>query len=43
MVTEVEGSRQAEILADEGDRQAPILRAEGCAEALNTVYGVAQR
>ncbi|MDP6273948.1 MAG: hypothetical protein QGI84_08120 [Dehalococcoidia bacterium] len=43
MVTEVEGSRQAEILADEGDRQAPILRAEGCAEVLNTVYGVAQR
>ncbi len=42
-MTEVEGSRQAEILADEGDRQAPILRAEGCAEALNTVYGVAQR
>jgi regulator of protease activity HflC (stomatin/prohibitin superfamily) len=37
-----EGARQAEILAAEGDRQASILRAEGFAEALNTVYGVAQ-
>ena len=37
-----EGDRQADILAAEGARQASILRAEGFAEALNTVYGVAQ-
>ena len=37
-----EGDRQAAILAAEGARQASILRAEGFAEALNTIYGVAQ-
>jgi regulator of protease activity HflC (stomatin/prohibitin superfamily) len=52
-ITVAEGSRQATILAAEGDRQAAILeaegarqasilRAEGFAEALNTIYGVAQ-
>jgi regulator of protease activity HflC (stomatin/prohibitin superfamily) len=37
-----EGDRQAAILAAEGARQASILRAEGFAEALNTIYVVAQ-
>jgi regulator of protease activity HflC (stomatin/prohibitin superfamily) len=37
-----EGARQAAILEAEGARQASILRAEGFAEALNTVYEVAQ-
>lgn len=37
-----EGDRQAAILSAEGARQASILRAEGFAEALNTIYGVAQ-
>jgi regulator of protease activity HflC (stomatin/prohibitin superfamily) len=37
-----EGARQAAILEAEGARQASILRAEGFAEALNTIYGVAQ-
>jgi len=37
-----EGDRQAAILEAEGARQASILRAEGFAEALNTVYEVAQ-
>jgi regulator of protease activity HflC (stomatin/prohibitin superfamily) len=41
-ILKAEGDRQAEILAAEGDRQASILRAEGFAEALNTVYEVAQ-
>ncbi len=41
-ILKAEGDRQAEILTAEGDRQASILRAEGFAEALNTVYEVAQ-
>ena len=36
------GEKQAAILASEGARQSAILRAEGSAQALATVFGVAQ-
>jgi regulator of protease activity HflC (stomatin/prohibitin superfamily) len=36
------GDKQAAILASEGARQSAILRAEGSAQALATVFGVAQ-
>ena len=53
LVTEAEGKReaavavatgdkQAAILASEGARQSAILRAEGSAQALETVFSVAQ-
>lgn len=38
-----EGQKQAEILKAEGDQQAAVLRASGFAEALETIYAVAQR
>jgi regulator of protease activity HflC (stomatin/prohibitin superfamily) len=38
-----EGQKQAEILKAEGDRQAAVLRASGFAQALETIYAVAQR
>ncbi len=38
-----EGQKQAEILKAEGDQQAAVLRASGFAQALETIYGVAQR
>jgi regulator of protease activity HflC (stomatin/prohibitin superfamily) len=37
-----EGQKQAEILKAEGDQQAAALRALGFAQALETIYGVAQ-
>jgi regulator of protease activity HflC (stomatin/prohibitin superfamily) len=37
-----EGQKQAEILKAEGDRQAAVLRASGFAQALETIYAVAQ-
>ena len=41
-VTVATGDKQAAILASEGARQSAILRAEGNAQALETIYGVAQ-
>jgi regulator of protease activity HflC (stomatin/prohibitin superfamily) len=41
-VTVATGEKQAAILASEGARQSAILRAEGSAQALETVYAVAQ-
>jgi regulator of protease activity HflC (stomatin/prohibitin superfamily) len=41
-VTVATGEKQAMILASEGARQSAILRAEGEAQALQTVYAVAQ-
>ena len=41
-VTVATGEKQAAILASEGARQSAILRAEGEAQALETVYAVAQ-
>jgi regulator of protease activity HflC (stomatin/prohibitin superfamily) len=41
-ITVAEGERQAEILRAEGDKQGKILQAEGYAQALQTVFGVAQ-
>jgi regulator of protease activity HflC (stomatin/prohibitin superfamily) len=41
-VTVATGEKQAAILASEGARQSSILRAEGSAQALQTIYGVAQ-
>jgi regulator of protease activity HflC (stomatin/prohibitin superfamily) len=37
-----EGQKQAEILKAEGDQQAAVLRASGFAQALGTIYRVAQ-
>lgn len=37
-----EGQKQAEILKAEGDQQAAVLRASGFAQALETIYAVAQ-
>jgi regulator of protease activity HflC (stomatin/prohibitin superfamily) len=41
-ITVAEGERQAQILRAEGGRQSAILEAEGHAQALRTVFGVAQ-
>jgi regulator of protease activity HflC (stomatin/prohibitin superfamily) len=41
-VTVATGEKQAAILASEGARQSAILRAEGSAQALQTVFSVAQ-
>jgi hypothetical protein len=41
-VTVATGEKQAAILASEGARQSAILRAEGSAQALETVFAVAQ-
>jgi hypothetical protein len=41
-VTVATGEKQAAILASEGARQSAILRAEGQAQALETVFSVAQ-
>jgi len=41
-VTVATGEKQASILASEGARQSAILRAEGSAQALQTVFSVAQ-
>jgi len=41
-VTVATGDKQAAILASEGARQSAILRAEGSAQALQTVFSVAQ-
>jgi regulator of protease activity HflC (stomatin/prohibitin superfamily) len=41
-VTVATGEKQAAILASEGARQSSILRAEGNAQALSTMYTVAQ-
>ncbi|MBP1692338.1 MAG: hypothetical protein H6Q37_221 [Chloroflexi bacterium] len=41
-ILRAEGEKQSAILKAEGDRQAQILRAEGYANALNTIFGIAQ-
>jgi regulator of protease activity HflC (stomatin/prohibitin superfamily) len=41
-ITVAEGERQSQILMAEGERQAEILKAQGYAQALETVFGVAQ-
>lgn len=38
-----EGEKEAQILRAEGERQAHMLQAEGYAQALNTVYGAANK
>lgn len=40
-ILRAEGQKQAAILAAEGDRQAQLLRAEGFAQALETIFKVA--
>ncbi len=42
-ITVAEGEKQAAILTAEGERQAAILRAEGYANALETIYGAANK
>jgi regulator of protease activity HflC (stomatin/prohibitin superfamily) len=42
-VTVAEGHKQAAILTAEGERQAAILKAEGYAQALETIYGAANK
>jgi regulator of protease activity HflC (stomatin/prohibitin superfamily) len=42
-VTVAEGRKQAAILTAEGERQAAILTAEGYAQALETIYGAANK
>ncbi|MEX2538236.1 MAG: SPFH domain-containing protein [Actinomycetota bacterium] len=42
-VTVAEGDKQAQILTAEGTRQAAILEAEGFAQALETMFGAAQK
>ena len=42
-ILKAEGGRQAEILSAEGDQQAAVLRAQGFSEALERIFGIAQR
>lgn len=42
MILNAEGARESAILNAEGDRQARILEAEGFAQALQTIFAVAQ-
>jgi regulator of protease activity HflC (stomatin/prohibitin superfamily) len=42
-ITVAEGEKQAAILTAEGDRQAAILKAEGYANALETIFGAANK
>jgi len=42
-VLKAEGEKQAAILKAEGERQAQLLRAEGYAQALETIYGTANK
>ena len=42
-ITVAEGEKQAAILTAEGERQAAILKAEGYANALETIYGAANK
>jgi regulator of protease activity HflC (stomatin/prohibitin superfamily) len=42
-ITVAEGQKQAAVLVAEGERQAAILKAEGYAQALETIYGAANK
>jgi len=42
-ITVAEGEKQAAILTAEGERQAAILKAEGYANALETIFGAANK
>jgi len=42
-ITVAEGQKQAAILTAEGERQAAILKAEGYANALETIFGAANK